>query len=77
MPDPGAEPDRDGAVSSDSGVEPGEFDRIQAPRGERVAVLLTAFERLTGTRVRLTGERDDGDTILFNGFTPDPASERS
>ena len=76
MPDPGAEPDRDGAVSSDSGVEPGEFDRIQAPRGERVAVLLSAFERLTGTRVRLTGERADGDMILFNGFTPDPASER-
>lgn len=76
MPDPGSEPDRDRMVSSESGVEPGDFDRIQAPRGERVAALLTAFERLTGTRVRLTGERADGDMILFDGFTPDPASER-
>ncbi|MBK5097638.1 MAG: SpoIIE family protein phosphatase [Gemmatimonadetes bacterium] len=76
MPDPGSESDRDRTVSSESGVEPGDFDRIQAPRGERVAALLTAFERLTGTRVRLTGERADGDMILFDGFTPDPASER-
>jgi sigma-B regulation protein RsbU (phosphoserine phosphatase) len=57
----------------ESGAMPGEIDRIQAPRGERVEAFLTAFERLTGTRVRLTEERADGTEILFDGFAPDPA----
>ncbi len=47
---------------------PVEFDRIPPPRGERVSALLTAFSRLTGMTVRLTAERADGETVLFDGF---------
>jgi sigma-B regulation protein RsbU (phosphoserine phosphatase) len=66
------------AAEMESGAMPDpeerEPDRMVAPRGERVAALLTSFERLTGTRVRLTEERADGALVLFDGFTADPAS---
>lgn len=57
MPDSGPRPDT--PVASDS---------IGPPRGERVTALLTAFARLTDTRVRLTVERTDDSVVLFDGF---------
>ncbi|MCL7976388.1 MAG: SpoIIE family protein phosphatase [marine benthic group bacterium] len=40
-------------------------------RGERVTALLTAFERLTGTRVRITVKGAGERRVLFNGLGPD------
>ncbi len=66
MSEPGPAPDY--AIAPDETEEPLDADRTLAPRGERVTALLSAFARLTGTRVRLTVERADGETILFDGF---------
>lgn len=53
------------SLPTDERAEP---DRTPLPRGERVGALLAAFSRLTGTTVRLTAQRPDGETILFDGF---------
>ena len=39
-----------------------------AQRGERIGSMLTAFARLTGTRVRVGVENDSGTEVLFDGF---------
>jgi sigma-B regulation protein RsbU (phosphoserine phosphatase) len=41
-------------------------------RGERITALLTAFERLTGTRVRIAVEGGERSRVLFDGFGRDP-----
>jgi sigma-B regulation protein RsbU (phosphoserine phosphatase) len=43
-----------------------------AQRGERIESLLTAFARLTGTRVRVGVEGDGGSGLLFDGFEREP-----
>jgi sigma-B regulation protein RsbU (phosphoserine phosphatase) len=48
-----------------------------ARREERIAALLTAFERLTGTRIRIVVENGEERRVLFDGFGREGAGDAS
>ncbi|MEJ2483137.1 MAG: hypothetical protein P8049_08485, partial [Gemmatimonadota bacterium] len=60
-----------GDESSEAPAGPSTEPNVVGPstvrRGERIRAFLTAFERLTGTRVRIAVDGEGGRRVLFDG----------